>query len=144
MITLAAILPGILASSPALAQFNRPPPSPVVTVWAAQPLAYEPGNQAGVFTISRGANTNSAVTLDCTFTGTATNGVDYAAVPTSVTLAAGQSETNILITPVAEPQATGYKTVELEVPRSSHSFYQMLRGFDTAVVYIAYSNLLSR
>jgi hypothetical protein len=147
--TLAAMLPGILASRPALAQVPMPGInfsmgggfafSPGVMVWASQPLAYEPGNHAGVFTLSRGDNTNSALTLTCAFSGTATNGVDYATVPTSVTFAAGQSESNITITPVAEPAATGYKTVELSVAEGGRSSYWSWGGFNTAVVYIAYN-----
>ncbi len=147
--TLAAMLPGILASRPALAQVPRPgidfsmgggfASSPGVTVWASQPLAYEPGNHAGAFTLSRGENTNSALTITCAFSGTATNGVDYAAVPTSVTFAAGQSESNITIAPVAEPAATGYKTVELSVSEGGRYSYWSWGGFDTAVVYIAYN-----
>jgi hypothetical protein len=138
-LTLAAILPGILASSTALAQFGPADPAPAVTVWAAQPLAYEPGSHAGVFTISRGQNTNSAVTITYSLSGTASNGVDYATVPASVTLAAGQSETNLLITPVVEASATGYKTVQLELPQSWSRFYQPWGGYEAAVVYIAYN-----
>jgi hypothetical protein len=114
-------------------------PTPVVTVFASQPLAYEPGDHAGVFTISRGDYTNAAVTISFTLGGTATNGLDYAAVPASVTLAAGQSETNLLITPVAEPSATGYKTVVLQLPQTGKHFYKPWGGYDTAVVYIAYN-----
>jgi len=139
ILTLAAILPGILENSTALAQFGPPDRGPVVTVRAAQPLAYEPGNHAGVFTIRRGENTNAAVTVAYSLTGTATNGVDYATVPASVTLAAGQSETNLLITPVVEPKATGYKTVQLQLTQPRSHFYQPWRGYDTAVVYIAYN-----
>jgi hypothetical protein len=108
-------------------------------VWAAQPLAFEPGNSAGVFVISRGQNTNSSVTITYTLTGTATNGVDYNSVSTSVTLATNQSETNITITPVAEAKATGYKTVKLQLSQNKSHYYQPWGGFDTAVVYIAYN-----
>jgi len=139
ILTLAAILPGVLTNSTALAQFDPWDRGPVVTVQAAQPLAYEPGNHAGVFTISRGQDTNAAVTVAYSLTGSATNGVDYAAVPTSVTLAAGQSETNLLITPVVEPKATGYKTVELQLTQPGGHFYRPWRGYDRAVVYIAYN-----
>jgi hypothetical protein len=139
IMSLAALLPGILANSSALAQFGPSAFGPAVTVWASQPLAYEPGSHAGVFSISRGDNTNSAATIALALAGTATNGVDYAAVPTSVTFAAGQSETNIVITPVVEPKATGYKTVELKLPETNRFFYPPWRGYDTAVVYIAYN-----
>jgi chitinase len=146
MATLAAMLAGLLASTPAQAQFGFGgfgfgglPPAPKVTVWASQPLAYEPGNSPGAFTLSRGTNTNSALTVTCTFSGTATNGVDYVAVPTSVTFAAGQSQSNLIITPVAEPAATGYKTVALEVSQSGSSSHWPWGGIGAATVYIAYN-----
>lgn len=49
--------------------------------------------------------------------GTASNGVDYAALPGSVTLVAGQISSNLTITPISEPASTGYKTVILTLPR---------------------------
>ncbi|MGA3181926.1 MAG: Ig-like domain-containing protein [Verrucomicrobiota bacterium] len=137
-LALATILPGILTGSAALAQFGPPAPKPAVTAQATQPLAYEPGGHAGVFTLSRGEDTNAAATITYSLAGSATNGVDYLTAPTSVTLAAGQSETNILITPVAEAAATGYKTVQLELPQTKGRFSLSGRGTDMAVVYIAY------
>jgi len=134
-----ATLPGILASSNALAQFGPPPAWPLVTVRASQPLASEPGNHPGVFTLSRGANTNAATTISFSLGGSATNGVDYLAAPTSVTLAAGQSETNLTITPVAEPAATGYKTVQLELSGDKGREFRSSRGLRHGVVYIAYN-----
>ena len=137
MAALALSMPGLFAAAALQAQPFFP--APLVTIFASQPLAYEPGNHAGVFTISRGDYTNAAVTISYTLTGTATNGVDYATVPTSVTLAAGQSETNLLITPVPEPGATEYKKVALHLPQSRRFFYEPWGGYDTAVVYIAYN-----
>jgi hypothetical protein len=134
----AAVLYGILASSTALAQFGPPRSGPGVTVRASQPLAWEPGSHAGIFTLSRGENTNAETTVAFSLGGSATNGVDYLAAPTSVTLAAGQSETNIVIAPVVEPEATGYKTVQLELSEAGRRAFRSQGGSDSAVVYIAY------
>ncbi len=66
------------------------PPPPCVSVQAADPLASEPGNNPGSFTLGREGDTNAALTVAFSLGGTASNGVDYAAIPTSVTLAPGQ------------------------------------------------------
>ena len=95
-----------------------PAPSlPFISVQTSDPLASEPGNNPGSFTISRAGNTNAALTVGIVLGGTATNEIDYTAIPTNITLAAGQVSTNIIVTPVNEPNATGYKTVVLTLPR---------------------------
>jgi hypothetical protein len=115
-----------------------------VTVQATMPLASEPGNNPAIFTFSRIDHTNSAVTVSFAIGGTASNGVDYATITNSISLAAGQISTNIIITPVNEPSATGYKTVVLTlphysgiVPLATPSFY--VGSIDRAVAYIAYN-----
>jgi len=115
-LTLAAALAGAFSISRAEPMIPAPGP-PFVSVQASDPLAAEPGNNPGSFTISSFGSTNSALTISFSLSGTASNGVDYAAVPTTVTLAAGQVSTNITITPISEPAATGYKTVILTLPR---------------------------
>jgi hypothetical protein len=113
-------------------------------VQATDPLASEPGNDPGSFTLFRSGDTNAALTVDFALGGTASNGVDYAAIPTSVTLAAGQVSSNFSLTPISEPASTGYKTVILKLPRASFR-----RGSDApdfivgplnrALVYIVYN-----
>ncbi|HZM06729.1 MAG TPA: Ig-like domain-containing protein, partial [Candidatus Saccharimonadales bacterium] len=109
---------------------------PIITVQATAPLASEPGNNPAVFTVSRAGDTNAAVTISYQLRGTAGNGVDYAATPTSVTLAAGQTSAAIVITPVEEPSAKRYKTVILSLP---WSFDFRIGSLDRAVAYIAYN-----
>jgi hypothetical protein len=117
---------------------------PFVSVQASGPLATEPGANPGVFTISRADGASSALTLSFNLGGTATNGVDYEEVPTTVTLAAGQTSTNIVITPVSEPQAAKYKTVTLTLPRNAVANPPAVPAFivgsmNRAVVYIVYN-----
>jgi hypothetical protein len=109
---------------------------PFVTVQARNPLATEPGGSPGMFTISRAGDTNSAVTVSFSLSGSATNGVDYAEVPLSITLAAGHVSSNLTITPVSEPSATGYKTVVLNLTHHGRNFF--VASLDHAVVYIVY------
>ncbi len=118
------------------------PGLPCVSVQATAPLASEPGHNPGAFTISRVCNTNAALTVTYTLGGTASNGVDYAAIPTSITLGAGQVATNITVTPLSKPASTGYKTVILTLPnismRPGAEPALMIGALNRALVYIVY------
>jgi hypothetical protein len=124
------------------------PGLPCVSVQATDPLASEPGNNPGSFTLSRAGGTNSALTVAFSLGGTASNGVDYAALPTSVTLAAGQLSSNLTVTPISEPTSTGYKTVimTLQLPAkfgrgSAAPVYlgYFVGSLNRALVYIVYN-----
>ncbi len=115
-----------------------------VTVQATDPLASEPGNNPAVFTFSRIGDTNAAVTVGFRIGGTASNGVDYAAISNTITFAAGEISSNVTITPVSEPTATKYKTVVLTLPRrvngeSTTESNYIVGSLDRAVAYIAYN-----
>jgi hypothetical protein len=116
----------------------------IVTIVATMPLASEPGNNPAIFTFSRAGNTNSALTVSFGIGGTASNGVDYATITNSISLAVGQTSANVVITPVNEPSASGYKTVVLTLPRrlgaeppGSADF--SVGSLNRAVAYIAYN-----
>lgn len=66
--------------------------TPVVTLTASTPLAYE-GGSAGAFTFTRTGDTASALTVNFTRSGTAASGTDFSAFSpaTSITLPAGQA-----------------------------------------------------
>jgi hypothetical protein len=116
-----------------------------VTIQATMPLASEPGDNPAIFTFSRVGNTNSALTVSFGIGGTASNGVDYATISNSISLAVGQTSANVVITPVDEPSANGYKTVVLTLPRrvvpplppGMADF--SVGSLNTAVAYIAYN-----
>jgi hypothetical protein len=121
---------------------------PYVSVQATEPLATEPGGKPGAFTISRADGAASELALSFNLGGTASNGIDYAAVPTNITLAIGQTSTNIIITPIADGQTARYKTVTLILPRDALAGPPAVPAFivgsmNRAVVYIvyAYTNL---
>ena len=123
------------------------PLSPIVSVRATTPVASEPGNNPGRFTVTRTGNTNSALTVSFAFSGTASNGVDCTAIPALITLAPGQTSSNLMVTPVAEPSATGFKTVVLSLarphlaePEGRAAPNDFIPGFSSrAVVYIVYN-----
>jgi hypothetical protein len=116
---------------------------PFISVQTSDPLASEPGNNPGSFTISRAGSTNAALTVTISLGGTATNGVDYAAIPTNIILAAGQVSSNITVTPVSEPSSTGYKTVILTLPREKVARGDtpafLVGSLNRALVYIVYN-----
>jgi hypothetical protein len=76
---------------------------PTVSIVSNTPSA-EPGTTVsnGVFTISRNAGTNTALTVNYAITGSAVNGTDYQTIPTSVTIPIGAFSTNIIITPLSD------------------------------------------
>ena len=55
-------------------------------------------------------------TINYTVKGTATNGVDYNLIPTSVTIPAGQTSASITIIPIADGIVEGNETIDLEIP----------------------------
>jgi hypothetical protein len=137
---LSALFAGFLLDGVAVPAF--PGGLSIVTVQATMPLATEPGDNPAVFTLSRYGNTNLAVTVSFGIGGMATNGVDYSAITNSVSFEAGQTSTNVIITPVDEPLANGYKTVVLTLPRHFDPERTLDFGvgsLNKAVAYIAYN-----
>ncbi|MDB6031640.1 MAG: hypothetical protein JWM16_1978 [Verrucomicrobiales bacterium] len=73
---------------------------PAVTIVASDATAAEPGGNTGTFTISRSGSTSLPLTVNLSFTGTATPDADYVALPTAITIGAGQSSTNLIVVPI--------------------------------------------
>lgn len=105
-----------LALQTALASPNQ------VTVQAVQPNAAMDGPVAGAFQINRTGNLN-AITVNFALSGTATAGVDYAAVPLSVTLPVGVNQATVNIVPVANPATLVAKAATLTV--QPHAAYNI-------------------
>ncbi|MDB5387845.1 MAG: putative peptidase [Planctomycetaceae bacterium] len=81
--------------------------TPIVTVTASDPDAREPGNgqsgDPGTFTFCRsGGDQSQSLTVNFYVSGTATNGVDYLQIPTSVTFAAHQSNVTLDVSPLVD------------------------------------------
>lgn len=109
---------------------NKPPP--VVTIIATDPIAVEgthvpvlrpftpftnyfSGTNTATFLVRRTGATNGDLTVAYDITGTASNGVDYVALPGAVTIPAGRNYALITIVPLEDIDATGipYSTVIL-------------------------------
>jgi hypothetical protein len=90
----------------------------VVEVRTPDPTALV-GTSTASFTLIRTGPTNSALAVGLTFTGTATNGVDFAPVLTTVSIPAGALALDIPIQPIVVPTRHGNKTVKLTITNSA-------------------------
>jgi hypothetical protein len=89
-------------------------PAPVVSVTATALLASENPVEPGVFTIRREGVTSSAVVVKYALSGTATQDADYTPTPNgAVTLAAGITSANVVVTPVDDSAVEDDETVTL-------------------------------
>ena len=86
---------------------------PTVTVAATTPAAAEQGLSAGVFTITRAGDLAAPLVVAYTMSGTATAGVDYAAVAGSVTIPALAASATVALTPLADSIAEGAESATL-------------------------------
>jgi hypothetical protein len=98
-----------------------PPPRPLVFVTALDPTAGEPGRAdnagQGVFQFARtGGDITQPLTILYTTTGTATPGADYAALPGTITIPAGQSvSAPVSFTPLADGINEPVETVIVKI-----------------------------
>lgn len=104
----------------------------IINVSASDNHAAE-GGDTGTFNITRSGNLSRAITVQLNVTGTATPGVDYTSLPTTVTLPAGVSTTNLTVTPLVNDGAESAETVVLSV-KSDPSY--LLGLYTNAVVTI--------
>lgn len=115
--------------------FSMTTPATQVSVAATTPVAYEQGAVPGVFTLTRTPDAlENPLTVFYTLTGTAKGGTNYVTLTNNVTIAAGQTSTNILVTPINDGNPDPTLTVVLSVRGSGG--YSV--GFpNSATVFIA-------
>ncbi len=70
---------------------------PTIVNVTATPVASEEGPTNGIFTLTRDGDSSVPLTVNYTLSGTASNGMDYATLPLSVTFLAGSISTNIIL-----------------------------------------------
>ena len=90
-------------------------PATTVTVSPTDAVAGESqtGEGTGTFTFTRTGSTASALTVNFTVAGTATAGVDYTALGTSVTIAAGSATATKQVTVIEDAAIEGDETVSV-------------------------------
>lgn len=118
---------------------NLPPTNlpPIVTIYAPDPLAAEGtnswrwctnttlgataamqnygGTNTATFLFRRAGSTNDALIVTYEIRGSASNGVDYAAIPNSVTIPAGERSARVVIVPIDDSIPECPETVVLRL-----------------------------
>ena len=112
----------LLCAISAQAAETPPTPLPIAEIFAPDPTALE-GASSGAFTVTRVGPTNSALTINYTISGTASNGVHYAKISGSGTIAAGFSAADIVINPTLNPANSSKQTVTLTLVTNAN--YQL-------------------
>ena len=84
-----------------------------VTIAATDSTASEPGNDTGLFTITRTGSTTAALTVNFIVTGTATSGADYMNLASAVVIPADASSATVLVTPLDDSVIEPAETVVL-------------------------------
>ncbi len=88
--------------------------NPLVRLSVSDRDAMESGD-AGQFVVERLGSTASALTVNLTVTGTATNGSDYTSIPTSVVIQAGASTATVNVSPLQDSSVETMETVILTI-----------------------------
>ena len=97
---------------------RTPPMLPVVTILAIDPFAREGTNNStglntATFVVTRAGATNDSLDIPFSVGGTASNGVDYSAIKSPVTIPAGQRSARIVIKPIDDNRPEPVETVVL-------------------------------
>ena len=105
--------------------------TPTWAVWPAAICRYftNCGPKTATFTVRRFGDTNSGLTLPYDIGGTASNGVDYVALPGSVTIPAGERRAFITIVPIDDGPPDVNKTVILTLTASTNMPPDYLVGY---------------
>ena len=94
--------------------------APIVSVQAFDSTASEPGTDTGTFRITRTGSTTQPLTVSYAISGTATSGVDYNAPSGTVSIPAGSTTADVVITPIDDTLGEATETVILTVSISTH------------------------
>ncbi|MCZ8067601.1 MAG: beta strand repeat-containing protein [Microcystis sp.] len=86
---------------------------PVVTVAVSPVSVAEDGTPNLIYTFTRDGSPTNPLTVNYNIGGTATNGTDYANIPTSVTFAAGAATATVTVNPTTDTNIEPDETVSL-------------------------------
>jgi serine protease len=85
--------------------------TPQMSIVASDGTASEQGPEGGAFVVRRTGPSGTPVTVNLETVGTATAGADYQAIPATVSMAAGQTEVSLTLTPIDDAVAEEQETV---------------------------------
>jgi secreted trypsin-like serine protease len=101
---------------------------------AAETLVSQPANTAS-FVLTRTGATTASLTVNISTGGTATKGIDYLTLPTSVTIPAGASSVTIVMTPKDDTLSEGTETTLVSI--TAGTGYKIDSTSSLATLYIA-------
>ncbi|MEK7675761.1 MAG: Calx-beta domain-containing protein, partial [Verrucomicrobiota bacterium] len=107
------------------------PIRPLVSIVATDATGAEPGTDTAAFTIARTGSTGQPLAVQYRISGAASNGVDYAVLPGSITIPAGASSAEIKITPINDARAEPTENVVLILAGSTG--YEVRESLSAAV-----------
>jgi hypothetical protein len=99
------------------------------------------GPKDATFAVHRFGAANNDLTVAYAIGGTASNGVDYVALPGVATIPAGQTETMITVVPIDEETNDAPETVILSLSPSTNSPPDYVRGFPLHAEALILANL---
>lgn len=117
---------------------GRARPQIVVRVRATDPDAAEGPGGRGRFRFSRTGDLTDPLTVRYNVSGTAENGTDYATLPGSVVIPAGETGVNVFVAPINDREKEGSETVRVTVLKDP--LYTVPVSAATATVTIAASD----
>jgi hypothetical protein len=111
------------------------PPTPQFAVVASDAVAGEFGPTPGRFSVVLLSGTNaSPLSVAFAISGTAVPGVDYAALPASVTIAPGAVATNIYVNPLGGNLSTNAATVTLTLTPNANYLFSPLTNATVSIL----------
>lgn len=111
---------------------------PVVNIMALDSIAREGATNTATFRVRRVGSTNQPLTVYYSVRGTASNGVDYVAIPSQVTIPAGRHGARIVIQPLDDQLIERVETVILRLtqPPGGPTTYQIGRPAGAAALIL--------
>jgi hypothetical protein len=109
-----------IVGSPSAGTVTITDTTPVVTVVANDNSASE-GGGTGQFTFSRTGSTSGALTVNFTVSGTATSGVDFTGIGTSVVIGDGNADATVTVTALADVFTDAAETVIVTLAAGSYA-----------------------
>jgi choline-sulfatase len=107
---------------------------PIINVTAGPSTLSETGGPSATLIFTRTGNTNTAVTVSYTVTGSASNGVDFTALTGSFTISAGGVATNLTVTAIPDDLAEGPETITVTL--NADPFYEVgITGSATLTIF---------
>src|SRR6185503_2690088 len=114
---------------------DEPAEIPIVSVFVLDSIATETANDCGSVTFTRYGPSDADLTVYYEVSGTASNGIDYLALPGVITIPAGQKSINLPIVAINDLFVEGAESVVIQVQDDPEGVY-FADFFASASVYI--------